>query len=103
MNGGPVTIGILQTSGDLIPLGGLIGLQRILCLGLHAESDAEIADITDRIAFLGENLRQCLAGILVVVRYIVVEVGLDRLEHGSPVRPFRWAIVADDVGLFGRL
>src|ERR1700737_2833782 len=33
---------------------------------------------------------------------IVVEVGLDGLEHGGPIRPFRRAVVTDDVGGFGR-
>ena len=103
MNRGPVAAGILQASGDLIPFRRLVRLKRILRFGFHAEGHAEIADIADRIVFFGENLSQRLTRILVVVRDIVVEIGLDRLEHRSPVRPFRWAIVADDVGRFGGL
>ena len=103
MDSSPVAVGVLQASGDLIPVCGLIGLQGILRLGLHAEGDAKITDIANRIAFLGKDLRQRLTGILVVVRNIIVEVGLDRLEHRGPVRPFRRAIVADHVGSFGGL
>jgi hypothetical protein len=98
-----MAVRVLQAVRDLIPIDGLIGLQCVLRLGLHAEGDAEIADIADGIALLGENLSQCLAGILVVMGDIVVQVGLDGLEHGGPVRPFRRAVIADDVGRLGRL
>ena len=103
MDGGPIAVRILQSGRDLIPVCGLVRLQRILRLGLHAKGDAEIADIADGIALLGENLRECLTGILVVVGNVVIEVGLDGLEHRGPVRPFRRAIIADDVGRFGGL
>src|ERR1700676_1048934 len=73
MNRGPVTVSVLQAGGDLIPVDGLVRLQRILRLGLHAEGNAEIADIADGIALLGKYLRQRLTGILVVVGYVVVE------------------------------
>ena len=103
MDGGPIAVGVLQTGRDLVPIGRPIGFQRILRLRLHAEGDAEIADVADGIALLGENLRECLTGILVVVGNVVIEVGLDGLEHRGPVRPFRRAIIADDVGRFGGL
>jgi hypothetical protein len=103
MDRGPVAVRILQSSRHLIPFRGLIGLQRILRLGLHAEINSEIADIADGIVLLGEDLRQSLTGVLVIVGDIVVQVGLDRFEHGRPVRPFGGAVVADDVGRFGGL
>src|SRR4029077_1488935 len=43
MDGGPVTVGVLEAGGDLIPVDGLIGFKCILRLGLHPEGDAEIA------------------------------------------------------------
>ena len=101
MNRRPVAVGVLQPGRHLVPVLRLVGLQRVLGLCLHAEGDAEIADIGDRVVLFRQDLRQRLAGILVVVRNIVVEVGLDRLEHRGPIRPFRRAIVANDVGRFG--
>src|SRR6516164_7749132 len=98
MDRGPVTVRILQTGRDLVPVDRLVGFERVLRLGLHAEGDPEIADVADRIVLLGQNLCQRLTGVLVVMRDIVVEIGLDRLEHRGPVRPLRGAVVADDVG-----
>ena len=103
MNGGPVAIRVFQASGDLIPVHRLIGLERVLRLRLHAESDAEIADVANRIALLGQDLGQRLTRILVVVGNIVIEIGLDGLEHGGPIRPFRRTVIANHVGRLGRL
>ena len=103
MDCGPKAVRILQSRRDLIPVGRLVGLQCILGLCLDAEGDAEIADIADRIALLRKDLRERLTGVLVVVGNLVVEIGLDGLEHRGPIRPLRWAVVTDDVSRFGRL
>jgi len=103
MDRGPVTVRILQTGRDLVPVDWLVGFERVLRLCLHAEGDPEIADVADRIVLLGQNLRQRLARVFVVMRDIIVEIGLDRLEHRGPIRPLRRAVVADDVGRTSRL
>src|SRR5262249_37868162 len=48
--------------------------------------------------FLSDQLRQRLSGIFVVMRDVIAEVSFDSLEHRSPVRPLRWAVVADHIG-----
>ena len=79
MNRGPVAVRILQAGGDFVPFGWLIRLERVLRFRLHAEIDAEIADVANRIVLLGEDLRQRLTRVLVVMRNVVVQISLDGL------------------------
>jgi hypothetical protein len=73
---------------------------RGLCL--HAEVNAVIGEIGDRIVFLRNELRERLAGILVVERNVVAQIRLDGAQHGCPIGPFRRAVVADHVRCSGR-
>src|ERR1700742_2658786 len=95
---GPIAVRIFQPGRDLVPMRGFIRLQRAFSLRFNTKIDTEITDVVDWSAFLCQDLRQRLSRILVIEGDIVIEVGLDGLEHGGPIRPLRWTIVADDVG-----
>src|SRR5262249_3398733 len=101
MNSRPFTVRILYSGGDLVPSLWLVGLNDTRRLCLHAEINAIIRNVGNRIIFLGEQLRQRLAGIFIVKWNIVAEIGLDRFKHRSPVGPLWWTIVANDVGSMG--
>ena len=94
----PVAFRILQAGRNVVKALRLVRLQHACLFRLVADVDAHIGDIGDRIAFLSDQLRQRLSGILVVMRDVVAEVRFDGLEHRSPVGPLRRAVVADHVG-----
>ncbi len=65
----------------------LVGGDDALLLRLDAEGDAIVDDVGDRARLLGDELRERLAGILVVGRHGDAGLLLDRLELRSPSPP----------------
>ena len=90
----PVALRVLQPVRDLLPQRRLVGGHHPGVLGQDAEGHAEVGDVGDRVVFLGDQLGQGLAGVLVVVRDVDPQRFLDRLQLTRPVRPLGRTVVA---------
>jgi len=91
----PLAGGVFQPGGDLFPALGLVTLDHAGLLRLQAEGHAVVDHVGDGRGLFGHQLRQGLAGVLVVQRHLHPRVGSDGLELGAPVGPVRRAVVAN--------
>ncbi|MCY1228026.1 hypothetical protein D9M72_403190 [compost metagenome] len=95
MDGKPVALRVLQAVGNVVPVGGLVGGGDAVLLGLDAEGHAVVDHVGHRAGFLGDQLRQRLAGVFVVQRHGNAGLFLDGADLCRPVGPFGRAVVAD--------
>jgi hypothetical protein len=95
VDGEPRAVRILEIGGNLVPvLRGLVRFDDAGVFGLNGEADTEMSDVRHGIRLLGNELRERLAGILVVGRHRDACLLLDDPELRLEVRPLRRTVVA---------
>jgi hypothetical protein len=76
-----VAVRILETFRNILPVFRLIGLGHTLLFGLYPEGDPVVRDIRNRALLFGDQLRERLSGVLVVMRNFIPQIFLYRPEH----------------------
>ncbi len=97
----PLASRIFHACRDLIPVCRFVSADHVCADCLNTEADAVIDHVGDRIAFLGDQLRQRLTRIFIILRHMNARRFFDRLELCRPVGPLWRAVVADSI--FSRL
>ena len=93
----PVAFRILEARRNLVEVRGLVGGDDSFLLRLDAEGDAQVGNVGDRARLLGDELRERLAAVLVVLRDRDPGLLLDFAKLRAPVGPFGRAVVANGV------
>ena len=91
----PGAVGVLEARGHLLPAFALVVFDEPLVFGVDGKGNAEVGGVGDGIVRFGDDLRDGLAGILVVHRHFNAGFSLDDGKHRTPARPFGRAVVDD--------